>query len=218
MKALSPEHLTAERGLIFRITHVDNVPWTLENGLHCQTSRLRDPDFIPIGNQELIGKRAGREVPVGPGGTLGDYVPFYFTPWSPMLLNILTGRNVPQRRPEEIAFVVTSLCTLEAAGVRFVVSDRHAYLLAAQFVDGRDGLDSMVPWDSLRARKFDRDPDDPELFDRYQAEALVYGHVPIGAILGLACYTAAVRSDLDRTLADRGIELATAVRPGWYFQ
>jgi len=218
MTVQSPEDLTPERALIFRITHLANLPWVMENGLHCPNSRVLDPGFIPIGDPDLIGKRTVREVPVGPGGALADYVPFYFTPWSPMQLNILTGRNVRKRRPEEIGFVVTSLPRLEAEGVRYLVSDRHAYLLAAEFVEGRDDLDGMVPWTSLQARDFRRDPDNPEAFDRYQAEALIHGHLPTRAIVGLACYTSAIKSDLDRTLAERGIELPTAVRPGWYFQ
>ena len=83
--------LTAQKALIFRITHRDNVRWMLRNGLHCRNSAKRDPRFVSIGNQELIDKRNERQVPVAPGGTLSDYVPFYFTPFSPMLLNIKTG-------------------------------------------------------------------------------------------------------------------------------
>jgi len=46
--------LTQEKGLIFRITHIDNVPWILRNGLHCASSSVLDPHFRRIGNQELI--------------------------------------------------------------------------------------------------------------------------------------------------------------------
>lgn len=218
MKALRPEDLGPDRALIFRITHVKNLPWVLENGLYCANSRMRDPNFIPIGNHDLIVKRVHQEVRVGPGGTLADYVPFYFTPWSPMQMNILTGHNVRQRRPEEVGFVVTSLPKLEAADVRYVVSDRHAYVRWAEFAEGRERLASLVPWDSLRARNFKWDPENPEAFERYQAEALVYEHLPVEAILGLACYTEAIKSALDRSLAQRGIELPTAVRKDWYFR
>src|SRR5262245_37067596 len=83
--------LTPVRALVFRITHVRNVPWILDHGLHCQSSPERDPDFVPIGNPDLIRKRAVREIPEPPGGLLSDYIPFYFTPRSPMLYNITTG-------------------------------------------------------------------------------------------------------------------------------
>src|SRR5437867_690498 len=85
------DFLTPENGLIFRITHIRNVPWILDHGLHCANSDVQDPEFVSIGNPDLIVKRAAREVPVPPNGTLGDYIPFYFTPLSPMLYNIKTG-------------------------------------------------------------------------------------------------------------------------------
>ncbi len=84
-------NLTPERALIFRITHVDNIPWILDHGLHSRSSSTRDPDYRVIGNPDLIEKRRHREVPIRPGGTLSDYIPFYFTPHTPMLFNIKTG-------------------------------------------------------------------------------------------------------------------------------
>ncbi len=57
---------------------------------------------------DLIEKRTAHTVPIPPGGSLGDYVPFYFTPWSIMLYNIKTGYNgVP--RQGRVAIVVSSL-------------------------------------------------------------------------------------------------------------
>ena len=43
--------------LLFRITHIGNVPWILKNGLHCNNSGILDPNFVTIGNPELISKR-----------------------------------------------------------------------------------------------------------------------------------------------------------------
>jgi hypothetical protein len=54
------------------------------------------PNYINIGNIDLIDKRGYRKVPIEPGGTLADYVPFYFTPFSVMMKNIHSGRGVTQ--------------------------------------------------------------------------------------------------------------------------
>jgi hypothetical protein len=62
--------LTPEKALVFRITHITNVPWLLDHGLRCPSSNLRDPDFRRIGNFDLIARRAHRVVPIPPGGTL----------------------------------------------------------------------------------------------------------------------------------------------------
>jgi len=122
-------NLTAEKALIFRITHINNVPWILRNGLRCKNSDVQDPTFVRIGNLELIQRRTARNVPVPPGGTLSDYIPFYFTPFSMMMYNIKTGyggiRQFPNRK---IVIMVSSLRGLADRGVATVFSDRHAYL------------------------------------------------------------------------------------------
>jgi ssDNA thymidine ADP-ribosyltransferase, DarT len=85
--------LNPEKALIFRICHKSNVEKVLNDG-GCVCGNDADTSkYVEIGNQELIAKRKAHPVPCGPGGTLGDYVPFYFTPFSPMLYNIKTGYN-----------------------------------------------------------------------------------------------------------------------------
>src|SRR5690606_1464060 len=105
-------------GLLFRITHIANLPWLLANGLHSANGIAADPDFVPIGSPDLIGKRARRMVPIPPGGALSDYIPFYFTPKSPMLLNIKTGYNgITQRPNRDIAILVSSWKSMRDNGV-----------------------------------------------------------------------------------------------------
>lgn len=65
--------LTPDRALIFRLTHADNLSWILDHGLHCNASDVLDPNFVEIGNADLILKRPTRRVPVTPGGTLDHY-------------------------------------------------------------------------------------------------------------------------------------------------
>ncbi|MEK6712375.1 MAG: DarT ssDNA thymidine ADP-ribosyltransferase family protein, partial [Nitrospinota bacterium] len=59
-------NLNPGKALIFRITHVDNVPWILDHGIHCRNSEEVDPNFVDIGNPELIGKRHHLEVEISP--------------------------------------------------------------------------------------------------------------------------------------------------------
>lgn len=207
--------INPEKALIFRITHIRNVPWILDNGIHCHRSTVRDPAFVGIGSTDLISKRNSHAVTVTPGGTLGDYIPFYFTPWSPMLLNIKTGRGVPRRPMSEIAIIVSSVPKLIELGIPFVVSDRHAYKLA-EFVAGPGGL-GRVPWSDLQRRNFKRDPEDPAPFDRYQAEALVHRYLPLDAVLGIACNGIPSQQVLEKELLSRSSKLNLVVRPRWFF-
>jgi hypothetical protein len=49
--------LTPEKALIFRIVHRGNVPWILDKGLYCKNSKVLDPNYVEIGNLDLITKR-----------------------------------------------------------------------------------------------------------------------------------------------------------------
>ncbi|MEX0943653.1 MAG: DUF4433 domain-containing protein [Pseudomonadales bacterium] len=210
------QNLNAERALIWRIVHRQNVPWILENGLHCSNSDVRDPEFIQIGNEEIIEKRTGRDVPIHPGGSLSDYVPFYFTPFSPMMFNIHTGHGVHRRDNREICILVSSLHKVQEAGVEFVFTDRHAYQPLAEYYSEIEDLVN-VDWASLRERDFRRDPENPLKFEKYQAEALVYRHLPVECLIGIVCYDANSKEQLTDSANERGIDLDIEHRPGWYF-
>lgn len=209
--------LTAEKASIFRIAHRSNVPWILEHGLRCKNATIRDPNYIEIGNPDLIPKRTDRALPIAPKGTLSDYVPFYFTPFSPMMYNIFTGFNgIKKRRNDEIVIFKTSLRKLHANGVNFLFSDRHAFLATAQFSSDLADL-NRIDWAILQNRSFSRDPDDPGKVERYQAEALIHKHLPLDSLDGIVCNSELVEADLKKEIAKRGLTLTTANKPSWYF-
>jgi hypothetical protein len=207
--------LTPEKALIFRITHLDNIPWILDHGVHAASSETRDPNFIAIGKPDLIERRKRQEIPISPGGSLADYVPFYFAPRTPMLHNIVTGRGVTQHSRQDIVFLVSSVALLSEKGVTCIFTDRHPVLQAAEYFGDPAGL-SRLPWDAFRRGDYTRNPDDPGRFDRYQAEALAYRHVPLDALLGLGCYADEVKAGLDTLVGERGSGLKCAVKQGWY--
>ena len=208
--------LTREKALIFRITHIDNIPWIIEHGIHCRNSETFDPNYVNIGNEEIINRRAVRQVPIHPGGVLSDYVPFYFTPFSPMLLNIKTGwQGLHQRPMSEIVICVTSLHLLAEQEIPFVFTDRHAGLEVAQFFDNLDSL-SEIDWNILRNQDFKRDPNDLGKVERYQAEALIHNQLPLNSLKGFVCYGSEQKAQLESEMGDCGAKIL--VKPSWYFQ
>ena len=209
--------ISQENAYIFRITHIDNVPWLLKNGIHCRNSQIIAPNFREIGNPELIDKRTRRIVPIDPGGTLSDYVPFYFTQHSPMLLNIKTGHNGSKQTPmAEIVILVSTLHRMQDSGVRFIFTDRHAYPVAAQYKSELSDL-SMIDWKIIAARDFKRDPEDPGKLERYMAEALIHEHVPISTLLGIACYDDQSAGTVTEMMKEAGVSLTTKVKRDWFF-
>ena len=209
--------LSPTKALIFRIIHRDNLPWILDNGLHARNGKVFDPNYRNIGNPDLIDKRSRRVVPVGPGGTLNDYVPFYFTPFSIMMYNIKTGfGGIPKVPNEEIVILVSSLFKLSELGIPFVFTDSHAYVQMANYFTALDCLDK-IDWALLNRRDFKNDPEDPGKKERYQAEALVWKYVPLGAIMGIGCYTSAVKGWVEGHVEQRGLTVKTSVQANWYF-
>jgi len=210
-------NLNPGKALIWRILHRANLSWVLQHGVHCGNSVVRAPAWVSIGNAELIDRRAVRPVPIPPGGALGDYVPFYFTPFSVMLRNIHTGWNGIKQVPNaDIVILVSSLHRVRELGLSFLFTDSHAYSGLARFYDDLAQLD-RIDWPLLQRRDFKRDPEDPGKLERYQAEALVHRHVPLAAVLGMVCYTDVVKTDIERTMQNLGVVLPVHTRPNWYF-
>ena len=211
------DSLNPDKALIFRIVHVDNIPWLLDHGLHCGNGSVKSDQWIHIGNADLISQRAVHKVKPPHQGVLNDYVPFYFTPFSPMMLNIKSGRNgVTRRSNDEIAILVASLHQVAKMGLRFLFTDGHARVAYTDFYNDLDRL-SAIDWGILQRRDFARDQNDPQKMDRYQAEALVHNQLPVTALLGIVCYTEERTLQVQQEVEQRKLQLRVLHKPGWYF-
>jgi len=211
-------NLNPEKALIFRIVHVANVPWILEHeGLFCRNSPQQDPNYVNIGSIELIDKRSRRVVPVPPGGTLSDYVPFYFTPFSMMMYKIKTGHGgITKRNNQDIVIFVSSIHRLRELGVPFLFTNQHAYPPNTDFYETVEAL-SVIDWPLLQSKNFKTDDADPGKQLRYQAEALAHEHVPLNALLGIVCYNDEVKQRIEAMLQARGQNISVKTLTKWYF-
>ncbi len=209
-------NLNPEKALIWRIVHRNNLAWILDNGLHSASAGVLSPNYVNIGNAELIDKRRHRVVPIAPGGTLADYVPFYFTPFSVMMKNIHSGWGVQQRRNEEIVILVSSLLHIQGLGLPFVFTNAHAYPDWTNYYSDLAQLNE-IDWGLLQRRDFKRDADDPRKMERYQAEALIHQYLPVQGILGIVCYTEALKQGIEQEIQARNLTLPVYARTGWYF-
>jgi len=211
-------NLNPEKALIFRIVHVDNVPWILDHdGMHCRNWPEQNPNYIDIGNPELIDKRSRHRVPIPPGGTLSDFVPFYFTPFSIMMYNIKTGwGGITRRENRDIVIFVSSIHHLRGLGVPFIFTNQHAYAVDTEYFVDAEAL-NRIDWMLLQRRNFKTDDADPGKQLRYQAEALVHRHVPLAALQGMGGHDTAVRDRRAGWISERGPQIAVNTTPTWYF-
>lgn len=211
---MSRPTFTADKALIFRITHIQNLAWIMDNGLHCQSSLVSDPDFTPIGRTSLIEQRTDLPIRHKSGGNLSDYIPFYFVPKTPMLYNIVTGRGVRLRTPEEIVVIISSIHKALGFGAEVIFTDRAAYMETANFHHELAKLASL-PWVAFNRFDFKRQVDDLDAFDRYRAEALVKRHLPIQGILAIGVFRQYAEPQVNKIVRERSAAVNVVCRPHW---
>lgn len=204
---------------IYHFTRVEHLASIVGSGLVCdrraQTTGLLS---IEIGNQGIKERRLCRPVPVEPGGSVGDYVPFYFAPRSPMMYSIYRG-NVPgySEGTGRLVYLVASLEKVRDLALSVVLSDRNAVLSLASFVcfDGQNLAEDFIDWPLMKAVMWNSTEEDPDRMERRMAECLVYGSVPWQAFLGVVARTDEVAAEA-RAVLGKGPP-KVYVRSDWYF-
>ena len=170
---------------IFRMTHIDNVSFIVNNGLWSKLSEVQDPDFVPIGNPSIIDKRTNK--PVGsnpPGGVLGEFIPFYFSGHSPMLLNIATGYGVNKVPQRDIVFLVCDAVEIIDAGIPYCFTDGNATKTISKFYNTLYGLQEL-DWNTIQATIWKNTDEDYDRVRKKMAEFLVKEHIPANLIRGI---------------------------------
>ncbi|MBV8414535.1 MAG: DUF4433 domain-containing protein [Verrucomicrobia bacterium] len=203
--------------LVYRITHLRNLPWILEHGICCRSHEIRDPNFMTIGNTEIISRRDSHSVSIGAGGKLSDYVPFYFCSHSMMLYQIHTrqveGCTAVQK---DLVFLVSSLQKFQERRTPFLFTDGHALMVNTNYFDSLADLNKL-DWITIRSKDFRRRMDDLDRTRRYQAECLVYNCVPVDALVGIACFDANCLNDIEDKIKPSGNAIPVKVKRNWYF-
>lgn len=65
------------------MTHIENIPHIIENGITRKESDKTNRTYVSIGDNSLISTRD--RFPIPNGYLLGDYIPFYLGLRTPML-------------------------------------------------------------------------------------------------------------------------------------
>ena len=187
---------------LYRLVHVDNLATLLQRGCLHAPNRTPD-DGLPYRTIHDAGVQANRRIqpiPCGPGGTVHDYVPFYFGPLSVMLLKLKSGQVEGYREGQApLVYLVAKAEVLAESGCRFVFSDGHGL---ARFTGWHDDLARLdaVDWSLVGARYWSDQPDDNDRQRRKQAEFLVWQELDWALIAGIAVYDEAMRQRVEEIL------------------
>lgn len=203
---------------VFRIVHIDNVEYLLMHGMFHRNHPQADPNYINIGDSTLIAQR--NDYPVGvnpPNGNLGEYVPFYFGPLSPMLLNIKTGyRGITQRPQEEIVYIVCRVNSIVEACEEWCFTDGHAKNNITEFYNDLQYL-SEVDWNMVFEKHWKNTEEDFDRMRRKQAEFLVKHHVPVSCISGIVVFDETGKTFVEGVVTRLGLEIPVLVNPNNQF-
>jgi hypothetical protein len=207
---------------IYHITHISNLPCIIAaGGLWCDTVRsakvASGATVIGIAHQHIKERRARKVVNRVAGGTLADYVPFYFAPRSPMLFTISRGNVAGYAGGQEQVIHLVSTVEL-ASGLSnpWCFTDGHADMEISKQYDDLASLDN-VDWDIMKEIWWNDTMNDGDRKRRRQAEFLVHHAFPWTAITEIGVISEKIAGHIQAAMNGAVHQPAVVVRSDWYY-
>lgn len=204
---------------IFHFTHIHNLPRILADGglRTCGALRQAGVNYKDVAYSTLQDHRARKLVTCGMGGTLHDYVPFYFCPLSPMLYAISKNKvpgYVEGTRP--LIFFVSSVQAIAQAGLPFVFTDGHGIMDYTGFYDDLNQL-TQVDWPLMKSKMWNSTPADPDRKRRRSAEFLIHDFLPWHLVTYIGTRSPLIQATVSTLLSGIPHQPQVLVRPNWYY-
>ncbi|MHC5310051.1 type II toxin-antitoxin system toxin DNA ADP-ribosyl transferase DarT [Myroides sp. LJL116] len=194
--------------VIYRMTHIENIPHILSNGITHGNSANSNMNYRNIGDLSLIDNRSQRAVYIDNGHhidfnteriTLGDFIPFYFGVRMPMLYTAQIGGNFVETAvsPESIVYIACSMDNILQSNAVCYFSDGHATNNFTSFYNKSKipQINSILDWNSIKT-KYWGGQDNLDAKRKKQAEFLVLGDIKVNCIIGYGCYNSNAKSQL----------------------
>jgi hypothetical protein len=198
---------------IYHITDIDNLPSILaEQALLCDMEMAhRHP--VVIGYKDIKQRRLTEiRVDCRDYRFVGEFVPFYFCPRSPMLLTINSGNTGrPKGCQRSIVHLVSSVAIATGLEDEWAVSDGNAGSFGANFYATPADLEGRLDWTAIRANDWRGKT------HQKMAEFLVWKFFPWSAVLGIGCYDAQAAQRVQALLKDQEHQPKIVIRPKWYY-
>lgn len=194
---------------------MNNLPGIIaQGGLHCDRA-AQAMKAVNIGHKHIKERRLNRKVPVGPRGTVGDYVPFYFAPRSPMLYAIFCGKVEGYAGGQQpVVYLCSSTEAVDAANLEWVFTEGHADMAFTDFFDDFEHL-GRIDWPLMESKYWFATDSDPDRSRRRQAEFLVHNFFPWTLVTNIAVYDASKEKAAIAIL--KGQSPTVQIRKGWYY-
>lgn len=204
---------------IYHITHVDNLSSIIAaGGIWCDAERIRQRLAVEgIGYEHIKERRMKRSVPVAAGGVLGDYVPFYFAPRSPMLFVIDKRSTEYKGGQEPIVHLTSNVAIAQQNGNPVCFTDGHAEMGIACYNDDVSKMDEFVDWPVMGSTYWNDNDSHPNRKFRRQAEFLVHQFFPWEAIIGIGVIDEDTQNAVSQIVNNASHTPQVEVKRGWYY-
>lgn len=202
---------------IFRMTHLSNVSHALQNGLWTKGAPNANTNYESIGDSSIISSRTAMPVNVPPGGTMADYIPFYFGARSPMLYVIKNGYNfVKKTRQSEIVYLVVPYSKVLEHGLKWFFTDGNARDYSSQHFSSESDF-GKLDWDTIMSQDWANSEDDRDRKRRKQAEFLIYQHVPASCFSHIIAYDSKTANIVASLVKQLGLNVTVKASPKHYY-
>lgn len=204
---------------IYHITHTDNLPLILEQNGLCSDNERKIRQLSPVGiaHNHIKERRAHKRVIKSQGGTLADYVPFYFAPRSPMLYaihkNQVEGYNGTQ---QNVVHLCTSVEIIAQKALPYFFTDGHAVMEISEPFEDLTDL-SRIDWNIMRETYWHDTDNDGDRTRRRQAEFLLYQFLPWTMVTEIGVMTERIAQQVTEKLKEADYIPQIVVHREWYY-
>lgn len=199
--------------LIYHITNVANLTGILEeDGLHSDAAMAKRQPSVIIGYDHIKLRRLQKiPVPCCEWRRVGEFVPFYFCPRSPMLFTVNKGNTGHASGcQKDIVHLISTVATGIATGKAWAVSSGNAGAFHTTFAAKLESLDAL-DWAAIRATQWQGKQ------HQKMAEFLVADFFPWSAIQGIVCQNSVTAAKVNAILTGAKHQPPVEVKTSWYY-
>lgn len=201
--------------LIYHITDISNLPSIIrQGGLYSDAlMRANFPGHTNIGYDQIKARRLSEIiVPFGSNKFVGEYVPFYYCPRSPMLYTINQGNvTKPAGCQGDIVHLVSNVQIALGLGKEYAISDGNAGTYYATFYNDISALD-LLDWNVLNSWSWGG-----EKRNKKQAEFLVADSFPWQSFSSIGCMNNVAMKKVEEILKNSAHKPHLSCNRNWYY-
>lgn len=199
---------------IYHITDASNLPGIIAGGGLVSEAALaaKGGPKVVIGYDHIKLRRMEQtRIPHANNRFVGEFVPFYYCPRSPMLYVVNRGRTGRQPGCQtEIVHLVSTVANGIALGRQWAISDVNAGSNYPSFFNHPNALDSL-DWQAIGSQYWQN------CATQKAAEFLVADAFPWQQIVAIGCHNQTVAQRVTAALAASSHKPRVLLRPAWYY-